>query len=75
MTRLNRNTIEVLFEFRRVNERSVRVVAIDPITRTEVVMIGDLRQGEATLKRLATQKLQYVLKKKMAAAENEFKNR
>ena len=75
MTRLNRNTIEVLFELQRVNERTVRVVAIDPITRTEVVMIGDYQQGEATLKRLAARKLEYVLKKKMAAAETEFKNR
>jgi hypothetical protein len=67
--------MEVLFELRRVNNRSVRVVAIDPITQTEVIMVGDYRQGESTLKRLAARKLQYVLKKKMAEAEARLKNR
>jgi|APSaa5957512493_1039668.scaffolds.fasta_scaffold30595_2 hypothetical protein len=69
MRRLPPNTIEILFELRRVNERTVRVVAIDPITRTEVVMVGDYKQGEAALKKLAARKLQYVLKKKLTEAE------
>ena len=54
---------EVLFEFRRIGT-SVRVCAIDPDTRTEVIMIGDPRQSVAVLKRLATRKLAYVMRKK-----------
>lgn len=69
------NQMEVLFELRRVNNRCVRVVAIDPATQTEVVMIGDMRQGEVMLKRLAARKLQYVLKKKLEEAEAKRKNR
>ena len=54
---------EVLFEFRRVGN-SLRVCAIDPDTRTEVIMIGDPKQSAGVLKRLATQKLMYVMRKK-----------
>ncbi len=75
MSNLSPNQMEVLFEIRRVNNRSVRVVAIDPVTQTEVVMIGDIRQGETILKRLAARKLQYVLQKKLAEAEEKRKNR
>lgn len=58
---------EVLFEFRKVG-RSLRVSAIDPITRTEVVMVGAPGYSEETLKRLATRKLAYVLAKKAGRA-------
>ena len=54
---------EVLFEFRRVGT-SLRVCAIDPDTRTEVIMIGDPKQSVGVLKRLATRKLIYVMRKK-----------
>ena len=54
---------EVLFEFRRIGT-SLRVCAIDPDTRTEVIMIGDPKQSEGVLKRLATRKLIYVMRKK-----------
>ena len=54
---------EVLFEFRRIGT-SVRVCAIDPDTRTEVIMIGDPKQSVGVLKRLATRKLVYVMRKK-----------
>ena len=54
---------EVLFEFRRVGT-FLRVCAIDPDTRTEVIMIGDPKQSEGVLKRLATRKLIYVMRKK-----------
>ena len=54
---------EVLFEFRRVGKAS-RVVAIDPITNTEVTMVGDPKRGRETLKRLAARKLVYVLAKR-----------
>ncbi len=54
---------EVLFEFRRVG-KALRVVAIDPITNTEVTMVGDPKRGRETLKRLAARKLVYVLAKR-----------
>ena len=54
---------EVLFEFRRVGT-SLRVCAIDPDTGTEVIMIGDPKQSVGVLKRLATRKLIYVMRKK-----------
>lgn len=64
-----------MFEFRRFGQRSVRIAAIDPVTRTEVYMIGDITYGEETLKRLAARKLRYVLKKKLSDAEARTKNR
>ena len=57
------NVKEVLYEFRHVGT-FVRVCAIDPDTRTEVIMVGDPKQGLEVLKRLATRKLIYVMKKK-----------
>lgn len=41
----------------------VKVSAIDEATLTEVSMVGDPRAGEARLKQLAVQKLNYVLEK------------
>ncbi len=58
--------MEVLFELRRAGRYGVRVAAIDPITRTEITMIGDIRYGEETLKRMAARKLFYVINKKYA---------
>ncbi len=43
----------------------MRVVAIDPITNTEVTMVGDPGCGRETLKRLAARKLAYVLAKRL----------
>jgi len=57
---------EVLFEFRRVGN-SVRVVAVDPVTNTEITMVGAPGCGEETLKRLAARKLAYVISKKQKA--------
>ncbi len=54
---------EVLFEFHRVG-KALRVVAIDPITNTEVTMVGDPKCDRETLKRLAARKLVYVLAKR-----------
>ncbi len=56
--------MEVLFEMRRAGKNGVRVAAIDPVSHTEVTMIGDIRYGEEMLKRLAARKLWYVLNKK-----------
>ncbi len=55
---------EVLFEFQRVG-KALRVVAIDPLTNTEVTMVGDPKCGRETLKRLAARKLVYVLAKRL----------
>ena len=54
---------EVLFEFTRIGN-SLRVAAIDPITKTEVITVGSPRYDRKTLKRVAKQKLVYVLEKK-----------
>jgi len=61
---------EVLFEFQTVG-RSARVVAVDPVTNTEIVMVGDPSYGEETLKRLAIRKLAFVIAKKQKAARRE----
>jgi hypothetical protein len=57
---------EVLFEFRRVGN-SVRVMAVDPVSNTEITMVGAPGCGEETLKRLAARKLAYVISKKQKA--------
>jgi Domain of unknown function (DUF6898) len=53
---------EVLFEFRRVGA-AVKVTAVDAATGTEVSLVGAPAAGEAALKRLAKQKLDYVMAK------------
>lgn len=51
-----------IIEFRRIGQ-ALRVVAIDPVTGTEVTMIGDPRASQQEMSRLAAQKLQFVLNK------------
>ena len=58
---------EVLIELHYTGNRAVRVVAIDPVTGTEVTMVGDASRSEEVLKRLAAKKLAYVLDKKKKA--------
>ncbi len=53
---------EVLFEFRQIGN-SVKVSAIEPITNTEVSIVGPATAGEHALKMAAIRKLQYVLAK------------
>lgn len=53
---------EVLYELLRIGA-AVKVTAVDPVTGTEISMIGDPAVGEAALKRLARQKLDYVMAK------------
>ena len=53
---------EVLYEFVSIG-RHLRVNAIDPRTGIEVSMIADPRYGETLIKRLAAQKLAYVISK------------
>ena len=52
----------VYFEFHQVGDY-VRVAAIDPITNTEVHIVGDPSAGDAALKRIAIRKLRYVIAK------------
>ncbi len=51
---------EVLFEF-RPQGRFVKVMAIDPVTKTEISIVGDATATPDTLKRIAINKLKYVL--------------
>lgn len=53
----------VFFEFIR-NGNAVKVSAIDSVSGIEAAIVGDPRAGEATLKRLALQKLEYVMAKR-----------
>lgn len=53
----------MLFELMPVGNY-VRVAAIDPVTNTEVKMVGDRAVGTEQLKLLARNKLLYVLRKK-----------
>ena len=54
---------EIIFEFIRAGA-AVKVTAIDTATGTEASIVGDPASGEAMLKRLARQKLDYVLSKR-----------
>ena len=53
---------EVLFQF-IPQGNYVKVIAVDPITNTEIIMVGDRRSGKQTLERIAIQKLRYVIEK------------
>lgn len=54
---------EVIFEFVRVGN-AVKVTAVDVESGVEAVIVGDLAAGEPALKRLAKQKLDYVMAKR-----------
>ena len=60
---------EVLIEFHRVG-KVVKVSAIDPITGTEVSIVGDPHYGEETLMRTAVRKLRYVIAKRRRATRD-----
>lgn len=51
---------EVIFEFIRIGG-TVKVTAVDVETGVEAAVVGDPAAGEAALKRLALQKLDYVM--------------
>jgi hypothetical protein len=53
---------EVIFEFRPVGQ-IMRVAAMDTATMTEVVIQCPLSAGEATFRKNALMRLEYVLKK------------
>jgi hypothetical protein len=54
---------EVIFEFLRIGT-ALKVTAIDTETGTEAVMVGDPAASQDTLRRLARQKLDYVMNRK-----------
>lgn len=54
---------EVLFEFQR-SGAYVKVSALDPVTLTEVSIVGSARAPAEQLKRTALQKLKFVMEKK-----------
>jgi hypothetical protein len=56
---------EVIFEFLRIGA-ALKVTAIDVATGTEVAMVGDPHAAQETLRRLAKQKLDYVMSRKQA---------
>ncbi len=72
--RLPQGLSEVLFEFQR-HGNILRVVAIDPKTRTEVTMIADPRHSQEVIKNLAARKLAYVISKKQRKKEKEDRYR
>jgi hypothetical protein len=51
---------EVIFELQRIGG-TVKVVAVDVATGIEASTMGPARSGEAALRRVARQKLAYVL--------------
>ena len=54
---------EVIIEFYRVGAY-VKVSAVDPVTLTEVSIVGAPEVGEAALTRAAIKKLTYVLERR-----------
>ena len=56
---------EVIFEFLRIGA-AVKVTAVDTESGIEVSMVGDPNAGQETLRRLAKQKLDYVISRKRA---------
>jgi hypothetical protein len=56
---------EVIFEFLRIGA-ALKVTAVDAETGTEASMVGDPNAGQETLRRLAKQKLDYVMSRKQA---------
>jgi hypothetical protein len=56
---------EVIFEFLWIGA-ALKVTAIDAASGTEVSMVGDPNAGQEILRRLAKQKLDYVISRKRA---------
>ncbi len=54
---------EFLIELQRVGN-AVKVRAMDPVTLTEITIVGSPKDSEETLTQTAVQKLIYVLNKK-----------
>ena len=58
-----------IIEFHRIGN-AVKVSAMDPVTLTEVSMVGTPGAGEAELTRLVIRKLEYMLAKRGTNPKN-----
>ncbi|MDR3516915.1 MAG: hypothetical protein P4M00_13960 [Azospirillaceae bacterium] len=63
-------TREVIFEFKKFG-RSVKVTVLDCETLLEVTIVGDAAAGEAQMKKIGLQKLEYMLEKRRQQALDE----
>ena len=61
---------EVLFQF-IPHGNYVKVIAVDPITNTEIILVGDRRSGKEILQKAAIQKLRYVIAKEDSTKKYE----
>jgi hypothetical protein len=59
---------EILLEIRRIG-KNLRVVAIDPSTGTEIIMVAPLYATRTVIKKNAARKLAYVIAKKKKNGE------
>jgi hypothetical protein len=67
---MTRGPFEVLFEFRQVGDY-VKVSAVDPVTNTEVAIVGSSRMSKEALKASALRKLRYVIAKNRTGGQGE----
>ncbi len=65
---------EVIIEIRQVGAY-VKVSAIDPVTNTEVAIVGPARTNRAVLRAAAVRKLRYVLEKQRGGAGGPARSR
>jgi hypothetical protein len=54
---------EVIFEFVRIGT-AMKIIAVDAETGVEATVVGDPKAAPETLRRLARQKLDYVMRKR-----------
>ena len=65
---------EILFEF-VIEGNFVKVMAVDPLTGTEISIVGDRRTSKSTLENIATKKLIWVLKRKFEKNKNRHEKK
>ena len=65
---------EVLFQF-VTQGNYVKVIAVDPVTNTEIAMVGDRRARKLTLQNAAIQKLIYVTRKNAKKIDEDQNNK
>ena len=58
---------EILLEFRRVGN-AMKATALDPLTMTEVSVVGPAQGSQEMLRRTVLAKLEYVIKRKAKPA-------
>jgi hypothetical protein len=62
-TLMTKETSEILFEF-ITQGNYVKVIAVDTVTNTEIIIVGDRRANKEMLQDAAIKKLGYVIEKK-----------